>query len=405
MLDHYLTNWPSDPSSDEASFALATALIDLEKYEAVIDRSEKYATRFPTSRLLDSFWYMVGYSHFELEQPQAALESCRKVAETTFPVPETGGTRAADNRWEAIYIMGQIYHSLGQAGEAIAEYSKVKERFADAAEAIEFFSRKSIGLDEVTTLAPDSAKEIQLRYRNVQEVEVKMYRIDLMKFGLMQRNLDHITAINLAGIRPHHQETIQLGDGKDYSDRTRELSLPLEQEGAYLLVCRSANLYASGLVLVSPLVLHVQEDAESGRIRVSVKNSTEGGFVSGVHVKVIGSANDDFIAGDTDLRGLFIADDIRGTSTVIAAVDGGQYAFYRGDAVLQPSKLVPALAAPQEVPAEQSAPADAAETWKDTNSLRDNLFNQNSAFQEVQKGNYDNLMNNGRSGIKSKEAF
>ena len=403
MLDHFITTWPDDPANDEASFALATALIDLEDYDAAINRSEKFASRYPRSRLLDSYWYMIGYSHFELEHPQQALEMCRKVADATFPVPQTGGTRPADNRWEAIYIMGQIYHSLGQAAGAIAEYTKVKERFADAAEAINFFSRKSIELDEVTTLRPDAKKEVELKFRNVEEVAIKVYRIDLLKFGLMQRNLDRITAINLAGIRPYHEEAVDLGDGKDYRDRSKQVSLPLDEEGAYLIVCRGENLYASGLILVSPLTLQVQEDSDSGRVRVTVKNSIDDTFVSDVHVKVIGSANDDFISGDTDLRGLFIADDVRGTSTVIAAAGKGRYAFFRGDNPLQgfaaPSDSV---MGPFGSPNQQAEPEQKAEA---KSSLRDNLFRQNQLFQEVQKGNYDDLMNNGRSGIKSKEAF
>jgi len=109
-------------------------------------------------------------------------------------VPETGGTRAADNKWEAVYIMGQVYHSLGKAADAIMQYTKVKQRFTDAAEAIEFFSRKEIRLDEVTTIKPGDAKRVRLSFRNIPDVAIKVYRIDLMKFGLMQRNLDRITA-------------------------------------------------------------------------------------------------------------------------------------------------------------------------------------------------------------------
>ena len=37
--------------------------------------------------------------------------------------------------------------------------------------------------------------------------------------------------------------------------------------------------------------------------------------------------------------------------------------------------------------------------------LRDNLFRQNGMFQAEQKGKFDALMDNDRSGIKSKEAF
>ena len=418
MLDHFVTAWPEDPADDQASFALATALLDLEKYESAIERSEQYAKRYPSSRLLDSFWYMIGYSHFELEHPQEALEMCRKVADATFPVPKTGGTRPADNRWEAIYIMGQIHHSLGRAAEAIAEYTKVKERFADATEAISFFSRKEILLDEVTTIEPDAEKKVELRFRNVAEAAVKVYRIDLMKFGLMQRNLDRITAINLAGIKPYHEETIKLGDGKDFRDRKKEISLPLKEEGAYLIVCRGENLYASGLAVVSPLQLLVQEDADSGRVRVSVKESDQDKFVSDVHVKVIGSGNDEFSSGETDLRGLFIADDMKGTSTVIAVSGEDRYAFYRGDVRLQ-GKANVATPAPNVEPGndpfgdgdadpfagspqQEAAPAKPS-FGKD--ALKGNIFRQNGLFQEQQQLNYDNLMNNERTGVKSKEAY
>lgn len=400
MLDHFVTGWPQDPANDQASFALATALIDLEQYEDAIEFCQRYADRYPDSRLLDSFWYMIGYSHFELQNPEAALTMCRKVAEAQIQVPETGGTRAADNRWEAIYIMGQIYHSLGEAANAIAEYTRVDERFADAAEAINFFNRKDIGLDEVTAIQPDEPKKVELRFRNIGETAVKVYRIDLMKFGLMQRNLDRITAINLAGIKPYHEETVQLGDGKDFRDRTHDLQLPLKEEGAYLIVCRGDNLYASGLALVSPLELLVQEDATSGRIRVSVKDASDDQFADDVHVKVIGSANEDFVSGETDLRGLFIADDIQGNSTVIAVRNSTQYAFYRGDSNLQ-------VAQQQNTPAEPNRDSN-SEAKKEENgkgSLRDNLFNTNRSFQLEQKGNYDDLLNNGRKGIKTEEAF
>ena len=86
-----------------------------------------------------------------------------------------------------------------------------------------------------------------LKFRNVANANVKVYRIDLLKFGLMQRNLNRITAINLAGIRPYHELTLDLGNGHDYRDREQPLQLPLKEEGAYLVVCRGENLYTSGL--------------------------------------------------------------------------------------------------------------------------------------------------------------
>lgn len=402
MLDHFLTAWPNDPASDQAGFAVSTALIDLDQYEAAIARSEKYAKRFSDSRLLDSFWYIIGYSHFEMENHEDALAMCRKVAEATFEVPETGGRRDAQNKWEAVYIMGQVYHSLGKAAEAIAEYTQVRERFADAAEAIKFFSRRDISLGEVHTIKPADKKEVPLKFRNIAEAAVKVYRIDLMKFGLMQRNLDRITAINLAGIKPYHEETINLGDGKDYRDRVHQLDLPLKEEGAYLVVCRGDSLYASGLVLVSPLTLSVQEDSTSGRVRVTVKDATQDSFLDDVDVKVIGAGNSDFRSGETDLRGLFVADDVKGTSTVIAMAENDRYAFFRGDTSLQSYQDDAPAAQSAAAPSEQEESA-MQQQYKGKDALRLNIINQNGVFQEEQKSNYGDLLNNTRSGIQSFE--
>lgn len=396
--DHLLSTWPTDPASDRVSFSLASAVLDLKQHDQVIKRCGDFAKRYPESDLLDSFWYLIGYSQFALGEHEAALTMCRKVSETKRKDKRTGTEIEAANKWQAIYIMGQIYHSLGKPSEAIAEYERVKERFSDATEAIDFFTRKDIALPEVTTVKPGAAGEVALSYRNVKEASVKVYRIDLLKFGLMQRNLDKITAINLAGIRPYHEMKTELGDGNDFKDRTKDLKLPLKEEGAYLVVCRGENLYASGLVLVSPLQLEVQEDSTSGRVRVTVKDSIKDSYLRNVLVKVIGSANDDFNTGETDLRGIFVADAIRGTSTIIARADEDRYAFYRG------TQSLGNVAQPQsEREAIPSAPEDM--NGNGQQDLLQNLFDTNGEIQGTNRGNYRTLLNNGTKGVKAKAAF
>jgi outer membrane protein assembly factor BamD (BamD/ComL family) len=330
MLEGFLTAYPEDPAADQAAFATANALLELETYDRAAAACDQYAKRYPESKLLDSFWYIIGYCRFATGEHQAAMDMCRKVAEAKRTDPQTGREEESPNKNRAIYILGQIHHSLGQAAEAIAEYTKVADQFVDAAQSIVYFTRKDVELPEVTTIEPGKPAEVELKFRNVAECDVKVYRIDLMKFSLLKRNLQGITRINLAGIRPLHEAVEKLGDGKDYRDRTHKLALPLKEEGAYLLVCRGENLHTSGLVLVTPLKIEVQEDAASGRVRATVKDSTTDKYLRDVHVKVIGSGNDEFISGETDLRGVFVADGIRGTTTVIAEAEGGRYAFYRG---------------------------------------------------------------------------
>jgi tetratricopeptide (TPR) repeat protein len=399
MLDHFLSTWPTDPAADQASFAQAGALLDLEKYDAAIERCTKFAARYPESKLLDSFWYVIGFSQFALGKHEAALEMCRKVARFERKDPVTGAEVPAANRFQAIYIMGQVFHSLGKAADAIAEYARVKDRFADAAEAIEFFTRKEISLPEVTTVKPGTTAKVPLKFRNVAAANVKVYRIDLLKFGLLQRNLSRITGINLAGIRPYHDLSLELGDGKDYRDREKELELPLKEEGAYLVVGQGDDLYASGLVLVSPLALEVQEDQTSGRVRVTVKDTLADHFAQGIHVKVIGSANEQFISGQSDLRGIFVADGIVGTSTVIAKTDENRYAFFRGKLALGNAPAVGGGGAPNAPAKPNAAPAAGTEV------LLQGIQMQNGAFNNEQRSNYRNLLNNSIRGVEAKTAF
>jgi TolA-binding protein len=337
MLESFLTAYPEDPAADQAAFAKANALLELGAYDKTAAACARYAERYPKSSLLDTYWYIIGYCHFAAGRHQAAIEMCRKVAEAKLVDAATGRPRESTNKWQAVYILGQVYHSLGRAAEAVRQYQRVEDRFADAKRSIEYFLRKSIDLAEVTTVRPGRPVEAELRFRNMATCDVKVYRIDLMKFGLLRRNLGGIARINLAGIRPQHEATVELGNGLDYRDRTQKLPLPLEQEGAYLVVCRGDNLHTSGLVLITPLALEVQHDPTAAQVRATVKDVVADRYLRDVHVKVMGSSNADFISGSTDLRGVFVAEGIKGSPTVIAQDDADRYAFFRGTAA-QPAR-------------------------------------------------------------------
>ena len=83
----------------------------------------------------------------------------------------------------------------------------------------------------MTSVKPGSPASVDLTYRNISNCNVKVYRIDLAKFSLLSGDSDAITQINLAGIRPLHDVTVPLGDGKDYRDRIHKLAVPITKEG------------------------------------------------------------------------------------------------------------------------------------------------------------------------------
>ena len=357
----FLALYPTDPLADDAGFSLCNGMLDLKDYPRVVDLSREFAKRHADSELAPGFQYMTALGLFWQKQHAEALAAARVVAD--------GESKDRDF---ARYILGQIYHAESKPADAIDWYGKVKDLYPDAAEAIAYFEKKSIGMEEVTVVKPGAPVSLTLKYRNIKEAFVQVYRVDLMKLYLQQKNLSAITSVQLAGIKPESEQTIALGDGKDYVEKERAIPLALKDEAAYLVICRGDDLFTSGMVLITPLKIEVQEDTASGRVRANVLDTAKGGYRPEVHVKAIGSADSEFRSGETDLRGLFIADNLRGKATVIAREGDSRYAFFRGNTWLGTPENAPAQPAQQPQARDRSRAVD----------YQGNLFQQNDAIQQ-----------------------
>jgi tetratricopeptide (TPR) repeat protein len=320
LLGSFLTLYPKDPLCDQAGFSLANAMLDLKNYPLVVRLSQEFAQRYTDSKLAPSLQYMTALGLFWQGKYSDALAAAKIVAE--------GDSKDRDF---ARYILGQICHAEGKPAVAIEWYGKVKTIYPDAAEAIAYFEEKRIAMDEVTIVKPGEKVALTLKYRNIKNAFLQVYRVDLMKLYLQQKNLSKITSVQLAGIKPEVEATILLGEGRDYAEKERKIELALKDEAAYLIICRGDDLFASGMVLITPLKIEIQEETASGRIRANVLDAVKGGYRPEVHVKAIGSADSKFRSGETDLRGIFTADNLRGKATVIAREGTSRYAFFRGE--------------------------------------------------------------------------
>ncbi|MGC8643226.1 MAG: tetratricopeptide repeat protein, partial [Isosphaeraceae bacterium] len=367
LIQIFLAQSPKSPMADEASLALVGAFLELEDHKAVVKLSSRFARLYPRSTYLDSFQYSEALANFHLGQYDRAVEVAQKIAQAVYK-DAAGADQPSPNKWQAIYILGQIFDARRLPGQALEYYRQVADRFTDAASAIQFYTRKELKVPEVSVVRPQArpalalavdpvqadpaavqgglrivrlqpvvvspeplAKPgIKLEYRNIARAEVTVYPVDLMQLYLTRRNLNAIAGIDLAGITPLFETSVALGDGSDYDDRSRTIELPLVNECAYLVMIRGDNLYASGIVLVSPLELEVLEEPASSRVRVTVRDASTKNVVPKVQVKVIGSANPRFFSGETDLRGAFVAEGVTGQVTAVVRKETTQYAFYRG---------------------------------------------------------------------------
>jgi hypothetical protein len=133
-----------------------------------------------------------------------------------------------------------------------------------------------------------------------------------------------------------------------------------------------------------------------------VKDVTADYYLNDVHVKVIGSRNNDFVSGETDLRGVYIADGIHGTSTVIAQADPTLYAFFRGT-----TELVPQPAQGQPKAAEKGKEPDAAPPakMKAKADLLEGLQRANTIFQRKQVELLQETYQSEDQGVEAQKAF
>ncbi|MGA1607584.1 MAG: alpha-2-macroglobulin family protein [Planctomycetota bacterium] len=331
----FLIQYPEDPLAEEVSFAWATTLIEGGQLDRALAVAEGALARYPDSPLEDEFLYTVGYARFVGGRAQEALDVVRRVATEEFV--GVGGQKApSQNRPHAIYLEGQILHAEGDVEDALQAYDTVSKDFTDAAEAAAYFRRRELGLPEVTRIDPDAPSTITVTSRNVSAVAVQAYRVDLMRLYLLRKSLDDVRGIQLHGIAPVFDTELVVDGAGDHAERRLEVALPFEGEGAYLVVARADELLATGLVLRSGLTIDAEENLGAGRVRVNVRRP--GGLVGAAEVKVVGSADGQIRSGETDLRGIFVADDVVGRATVLVRV-GEAFAFFRGEGVHQPSRM------------------------------------------------------------------
>ena len=381
MLSHFLTLYPTNPLADDAGFSLANVLMDMEDFETAVQLCQLNQARYPESHLLSSFQYMEALGFFSLHAHEEAITAATTVASSE-----------SEDRDFARYILGQIYHVQEKPEQAIAWYNKVRKIYPDADESIAHFEAQRLALPEVTIKRPDTDVALTLKYRNIKTAVIQVYRVDLMKLYLREKNLSQVTQARLAGIEPAVSQTVPLGDRKDYIDKSREIALPLTEEGAYLVICRGDNLLASGLILITPLEIEVQEGTVSGRVRVNVRDAVAGKYQSKVHVKAVGSAAGHFISGETDLRGIFIADGLRGEATVIARDAENRYAFYRGTARLG-------------LPHGKAQTARQDIRHRETTDYRRHLERKNRAIQSKNVTTFDRLRRRARAGVQVQSTY
>ena len=158
-----LAHAPRGPLADEVSLALVGNHLALGDYRTVVAEAERCARLYPKSTFLDGFQYSEALGRFHLGQYDEAIEVAETIAEATYKDAE-GVERPSPNKWQALYILGQIHEARRQPAEALRYYQQVADRFTDAAEATEVLTQKILKLPEVSIVRPAASPAALVRW-------------------------------------------------------------------------------------------------------------------------------------------------------------------------------------------------------------------------------------------------
>ncbi|MBN2491074.1 MAG: outer membrane protein assembly factor BamD [Planctomycetes bacterium] len=325
-LKAFTTYYPESALADDAQHQIVKLLEDLKNHARAVAEARHFYARYPTSPWLDDVLFLEVQALYAAAEYDAALTAARALAEREF-AREDGQPGTAWSPWRdhALYLIGKILHIRGNLKLAVEHYRRVAAQFEDARDAVAFFMRAELEVKPTVAVALDQAPALALTLKNLRVVSGRVYPVDLKVLFAVRKNLANINAIDLTGIPAVGRFEENFEGAPDYVRFEREVKLPIEDKGVFLVVLRGGDRDASTVVVRSDLELKVQRVGR--KVRAYVSRRSTGLPVGGAFVRVADGRT--IVAeGPTDARGVFEGPNVSGSPSIVVEHEGS-FAFYQ----------------------------------------------------------------------------
>ncbi|NCO41824.1 MAG: tetratricopeptide repeat protein, partial [Armatimonadetes bacterium] len=218
-----------------------------KKYADALKAWDAFRAKYPLDVRNPDIMFMRGMiQHDQKKYPEAIAEW----AKLTSKYPET---EPAARAW---LLTGDAYETKTfEFEKAIEAYGKVGEGQwqAEAQQRLAALKQKKLVLYTERTLTTADEPKLKVVTRNVEALELRGYRVDMVDYFNRLHTLAGVEKLDLALIEPDQKWTLKVPEYAQYKEVETEAPLPFKEPGVYAVTCQADKLEATTVVMVTDL--------------------------------------------------------------------------------------------------------------------------------------------------------
>ncbi|MHC4471527.1 MAG: MG2 domain-containing protein [Planctomycetota bacterium] len=218
---------------------------------------------------------------------------------------------------------------LNDLGKAIEGYEDLAARYARSREAgtaralLGQFRKKLLEVLTERAYATDEKCVIKVRTRNIEALRLRAYRVNLEETFRRKLSLTDIEKVAVPVVRPEWEDLVGTADYERYRLFERDLELPFNGPGAWIVTCQEDDLTATTLVVISDLTIVTKQSPR--QTLVFALNERTGEPYPGVRV-VLAAGGKIVAEGRTRADGVYVREGSIGRNVKVFAEASGSVA-------------------------------------------------------------------------------
>ncbi|MFN0050915.1 MAG: MG2 domain-containing protein, partial [Planctomycetales bacterium] len=286
----FLEKYASDPSWSnvqrviiDTEYAVADELRTQENYDAARKGWETFLNKYPLDGRAPQILLLFGQMQFDAAMRLLPPLEGKRPAEGVKPDPE-GAKKlflAAIEDWQR----------LARLADSLEAYKKVEGAYqGEAQQRIANLTAKQLEIVTERKFRTNEKPRITLGTRNLENVTVKLYRIDLTDYFRKMHLATGVESLDIALIDPDKSWEQKIDNFEKYRRLDQTVEIPIEGPGVMAVTVSSDTLEATTMVVVSDIDIVVK--SSRNELFVFAENMRTGKPAPGVTLLVSDGSKD-----------------------------------------------------------------------------------------------------------------